>query len=730
MSARLTLFLCSLALHGVAVAQPPPPADEAHRDALTRYGVGLLRARNDRIASAAKQFEEAARKEPTAAAPQKELAKLYAELGREPAAAAAGEKGLAADPNDLATARLLARLYTDARRPADAVRVLKLAAASKELIEPLVKVAVLKDLARAADATSDPAAASARTDALAVLKEQKVKFLHPDVFTAAEYERERMKLYEGLGVALLRMAEFGTALAAFENARDIAADPKGANDPAGVARLHWNLCGVRQAQGEPAKALTELEKYLSHRPAAFEPYERFVQLMKETKKADDLPRRLADLADANPKNLAPQWLAAADAMSRQPAAAHELFRKLAEKGTTPDEYRVMATAYRDANKPKELLDLLDRLYTAVRPDGGQEPNPDAKVNPDAVSRSRLMTLAVRKLKPAFTEKLLTQANTDLVITSVRHTDTLELLYGLALRDGRMDTAAEVLEKSATKRVKDVRLKGLTVAALVHLREWDSIIQKVDRLSQSEAGRFYPHIVAQGAIAYAELGRKLQALQSLKQQDLGNTPNIQSFRVRVLNILGDHDAALAECDAALTNKTMTAAEQRTLLIAKAGTLNSLKKYAEAEATWRELLDANPDDASVLNSLGYELADQNRKLDEAEAMLRRAVEIDAWERGRQGDPDADNGSYQDSLGWVLFRRGKLKEARELLEKAVLSPDSADDGVVWDHLGDCAFRQGDKKRAAEVWKVAADLYRGSHVGREKGRLDEVRRKIKLAE
>ncbi len=746
MATRLAILVGSLALSG-AVAAPPvsdvplpsePPGksaplsadEEARRDALTRFGVGLLRARHDQIATAAKQQEAAAKKQPTAAAPQKELAKLYAELGREPAAAAAGEKALAADPHDLDTARLLGRLYADARRHADAVRVLRLAAASKELTDPVSKLVVLKDLAKAADAANDPVAATARTDALALLKERRVKFLHPDVFTVAELERERLRQYEGLGVALLRKAEFAAAVAAFESARDIAADPKGANDPAGVVRLHWNLSGVRQAQGDPAKALAELEKYLLHRPTAFEPYERFVQLMKQQKRGDELPRRLSDLADANPKILAPQWLAAADAVTRTPTVVHETFRKLIEKGTTPDEYRVLTAAYRDADKPKELLDLLDRAYKAVRPDGGEEPTPDAKVNADAVARSRLFTQAVRRMKPTFTDKLITQASADLTAGIVRHTDTLELLYGLAERDGHMSAVADLLERSAMKRVKDVRVKGLTIAAHAHLREWDSIIEKSERLSHADAGRFYPHIVAQAAIAYAELGRKPQALKALQQQDLGNTPNIQSMRVRVLNILGDHAAAIKECDTGLTNDRLTPAEQRTLLVAKATTLNYQKKYAEAEAIWRELLDAAPDDVTVLNNLGYELADQNRKLDEAETLLRRAVEIDAWERGRQGDPDAENAGYQDSLAWALFRRGKLKEARALLETAVSMPDASGDGIVWDHLGDVAFRQGDKKRAAEAWRKAADLYRGSHVGREKGRLDEVKAKVKLAE
>lgn len=715
-------------------AAPLDPAEEARRDALARYGVGLIRARHDRIAAAAVQFEAAAQQTPTAAAPQKELARLYAELGREPAAVRAGEKALAADPNDLDTARLLGRLYSDARRHADAVRVLKLAAASTELTAPVSKLVVLKDLARAADAANDPTAVSSRHDALALIKEQRVKFLRPDVLTPAELERERARLYEGLGDALVRKEQYAAAVAAFEAARDLYANRSAAFDEAGVARLHWNLSGVRLAEGEKEKALAELEKYLAFRPAAFEPYERFVRLMTDLKRSAELPRRLAALADDNRKNLAPQWLAAAVAMPNRADDADELFRKLALKGTTADGYRVLVTAYRDADRPQPLLDILDKAYKLARPtEDGEEPKPDAKAFPDAVTRARLLTDAVKRLNPPFTRSLVAQAAADTrtgfgQFKEARTTDTYELLVGLASRDGELRTLDGALRAAVALRPKDYRLKWLTVSTLARLREWDTLTQVSERLSKSEAGRFYPSIVAQAAVAYAELGRRASALEVLS--GLGETPFTQSMRSEVLNILGDHEAALKVCDEALKSDKLNASEQLMLLREKSATLNLLKRHAEAEAILRDILNDNPDDVRALNVLGYELAEQNRKLEEAETLIRRAVELDRWERARAGDPEAESGAYVDSLGWVLFRRGKLKEARVQLEEAVASPESNGDAIVWDHLGDVAFRQGEKKRAGEAWRQAAELYRGSHLGQQFGRLDEVKRKLLLVE
>jgi tetratricopeptide (TPR) repeat protein len=55
-----------------------------------------------------------------------------------------------------------------------------------------------------------------------------------------------------------------------------------------------------------------------------------------------------------------------------------------------------------------------------------------------------------------------------------------------------------------------------------------------------------------------------------------------------------------------------------------------------------------------------------------MIRRALER-----------DPDNGAYVDSMGWVLYRLGRLTEARKELERAALL--TSGDAVVLEHLGD---------------------------------------------
>ncbi|HJQ67445.1 MAG TPA: tetratricopeptide repeat protein [Blastocatellia bacterium] len=118
-----------------------------------------------------------------------------------------------------------------------------------------------------------------------------------------------------------------------------------------------------------------------------------------------------------------------------------------------------------------------------------------------------------------------------------------------------------------------------------------------------------------------------------------------------------------------------------------------KFKDSEATLRRALEIDPDNATVLNNLGYFLADRSDRIPEAETLIRRAVNI-----------EPTNGSYLDSLGWVLFRQGKVQEAQKYLEMAVMySPRSA---TIHDHLGDLYKKQGQADKARAKWEEALKL------------------------
>jgi tetratricopeptide (TPR) repeat protein len=116
---------------------------------------------------------------------------------------------------------------------------------------------------------------------------------------------------------------------------------------------------------------------------------------------------------------------------------------------------------------------------------------------------------------------------------------------------------------------------------------------------------------------------------------------------------------------------------------------LKNIDKVTEHLQTLLKKEPDSPTYNNDLGYIWADHDRNLDEAEKMIRKALEEDRKQQKKK-DPDLkdadikDNGAYLDSLGWVLFKKKKFKEAKEQLLKAVEDKEGQHTEI-YDHLAE---------------------------------------------
>ena len=119
----------------------------------------------------------------------------------------------------------------------------------------------------------------------------------------------------------------------------------------------------------------------------------------------------------------------------------------------------------------------------------------------------------------------------------------------------------------------------------------------------------------------------------------------------------------------------------------------KQWAKAEGDLKKALELYPDQAHVLNYLGYSWIDQGINLDEGMEMIKTAV---------QQRPD--DGYIVDSLGWAYYRIGNYEEATKQLERAIeLKPE---DPTINDHLGDAYWRVNRVLEARFQWAHARDL------------------------
>src|ERR1700738_5034317 len=119
----------------------------------------------------------------------------------------------------------------------------------------------------------------------------------------------------------------------------------------------------------------------------------------------------------------------------------------------------------------------------------------------------------------------------------------------------------------------------------------------------------------------------------------------------------------------------------------------KQWSKAEVDMRKALELQPEQAHVLNYLGYSWIDQGINLDEGMKMIKRAV-----------DQRPDDGYIVDSLGWAYYRIGGYEDAVKNLERAIdLKPE---DPTINAHLGDAYWRTSPTMLPKFQWAHARDL------------------------
>ncbi len=154
-----------------------------------------------------------------------------------------------------------------------------------------------------------------------------------------------------------------------------------------------------------------------------------------------------------------------------------------------------------------------------------------------------------------------------------------------------------------------------------------------------------------------------------------------------------------------------------------------KVDKAAEHLKALLKQEPDSPTYNNDLGYIWADHGTNLDEAEKIIRKAIEDDRKQR-KAANPDAtkdelkDNAAYLDSLGWVLFKKKQYKEAKPYLEEAVKDEEGRH-VEIYDHLAEVNLALGDKAGAVAAWKKGVEV--AGKTKREQQRKADVEKKLK---
>ena len=117
-----------------------------------------------------------------------------------------------------------------------------------------------------------------------------------------------------------------------------------------------------------------------------------------------------------------------------------------------------------------------------------------------------------------------------------------------------------------------------------------------------------------------------------------------------------------------------------------------RFEESIAAMRTVLKFDPDHADALNFIGYMYADRGIHLDEAETLIKRALQL-----------KPGSGYITDSLGWLYFRKNRLDEAIRYLKEASTQ---SEDETIFEHLGDAYARAGQIREAIEAYGKAYQI------------------------
>ncbi len=123
-----------------------------------------------------------------------------------------------------------------------------------------------------------------------------------------------------------------------------------------------------------------------------------------------------------------------------------------------------------------------------------------------------------------------------------------------------------------------------------------------------------------------------------------------------------------------------------------------QFAKAKELFQKVIELEPENsAPALNYLGYMMVLRRDNLDQAESLIRRAIE-----------QDPENGAYIDSLGWLFYQRGDYQQALETLLRAEKLIDHTEpmNYEIFDHIGDTYSRLNNLAKAIEYWQKAIQL------------------------
>lgn len=697
----------------------PDSKKDSKAESMAAYMDGLAKQKEGKLADAQAAFTKASELDPNAPEPVRAHALLLMRLGRPKQAEQMAQKAIALDANDHETRLQLALLLRGRNDPKNAIRLIEEALNSKTLQQKSEEALRIHKVRGALyQEAGAPQRAAESYEVLLNALERPEEF-GLDFRQQQVYLNDRVSGYEGIGQMMLQIGRYDEAIVAFK----------------GLAKSRKNQPGTHQlylATAQYRKDLLDesaknLDRYFDSNQRNEESLQLLSDLYRATGRQSEIPNRLEELSRDTPDAstvrlfLGKYFIAQGD-----PDKATEVYEKIIIDSGDADAHLGLV---RVEILRADAAALTKRIARAIRA---------------RISLQELIPLKANIANDAEFAAAVVAAGVDSLGNSEKQSPLETFFYSELAEDLEMVKEEEQLLAATLKLNPDPRIgvdamgrlgfnlllqdryaeSARTYRNLLGIPGLPGQQQLISlyRLSQAEAfNKNYndailaieaalkmspqnPELTYQlgwiqlQADKYEEAEKSLKAAARLAEND----PSTESRASMLLGALYTQtrrwDEAIKTYEQILEIPELSAELVRRSRVSLSNAYVQMGDLPNGQRILEEVYEASPNDPGVNNDLGYLYADEGTNLEKAEKMIRLAVAA-----------EPDNPAYLDSLGWVLFKLEKFKEAKSVLEKSNADPDYQDSTII-EHLGDVQQALNEPDIAVKTWQKALDIEKES--------------------
>jgi tetratricopeptide (TPR) repeat protein len=487
----------------------------------------------------------------------------------------------------------------------------------------------------------------------------------------------------------------GDDTVAVEGSLDLA---KKTRDP----RLAMRAANMALKFGQPDKAVEALRIWRETDPSSIMAMRMLSSVLLRSGKVDQARDEFASLLKADASHPPRNFIQIYQMLATYPdrTAALKLMRELAQPYPRVAEAHWAVAQLAHASGDSELALNEAQQARSLRPEWNMAVSLESvlllKKNPRQsldLLRSYLSTYPdAHEIRLQYARELLDQkqykaARKQFQYMADKNPDNPEFAYAIALISlqlNDLNSAETELKQVLSKGKKDQGTVQFYLGQLSEAKNNDD--EAINYYRQIKDGDFL--VPAQIRIAYllskrGQLAEARQVLHEIQTTDNEQRAKLAMIEAQLLREANQFDEAYRVLNQALEKLP----NDIDLLYETAMMADKTGKPDVFEQLMRKLIKIKPDYAQAYNALGYGMLERNERIPEAMTLVEKALQL-----------APDDASIMDSVGWGYYRSGKLDESVKMLRRAYAGNANPEIAA---HLGEVLWVRGDKAEAKKIWR-----------------------------